>query len=230
MVSVNLGTAKPKIIIFFSLILASAASLAMLLARFVYSGVLSYAFLVWNLFLAWVPLIFSLLADVCFEKRTGNGVLAILCGIVWLVFFPNAPYIVTDFLHLGATGQVPQWFDLILILSFALTGLFLGFTSLYVMQNLVTKVFGKRVGWVFVVFVLGLCGFGIYLGRFLGWNSWDVLVDPKTLAGDVVDRLAHPFLHRRTFAVSSLLAVVFISMYLTLFSLTRLPRESYGGS
>jgi uncharacterized membrane protein len=228
--SIDSSTTKPKVIILLSLALASGASLALLLVRFVYSGVLSYAFLVWNLFLAWVPLGFSILADLSFKKRGWNCALTVLWGFDWLVFFPNAPYIVTDFLHLGPADPIPLWFDLILILSFALTGLFLGFISLYLMQNLVTKVFGRRVGWVFVVLVLGLCGFGIYLGRFVGWNSWDVLVDPANLVGDVLNRLAHPFLHRRTLVVSSLLAVVFISMYLTLFSLTRLPRERYGGS
>ena len=98
---------------------------------------------------------------------------------MWLAFFPNAPYILTDFLHLGSMGDiVPGWYDVLLLYWFAWTGLILGIVSLYLMQEIVTRGLGTAAGWVFVVVAAGLGSFGIYLGRFLRWNSWDLVRRP----------------------------------------------------
>ena len=210
-------------------LLASAVSVATVVARVVYSGQGTYVFLIWNLILAWIPLLFSFLAEIAYQKRSKVGLWAILCGLGWLVFFPNAPYILTDFFHLQARPPVPLWFDLIVLFSFAWNGIFLGFNSLYVMQRLVAERLGRTVGWVFVLLVLGLSGFGIYLGRFLGWNSWDVLVSPRDLGGDILGRLAHPLANFQTFAVAFALAVVLGSIYLSLYALTRIPRRAEAG-
>jgi uncharacterized membrane protein len=207
---------------------ASAVAVGMVVVRALYSGYLTYAFLTWNLFLAWIPWVFSWLAYRAYRKSSRVNLLVVLYGSAWLLFFPNAPYILTDFLHLQERAPVPLWFDLLLIFSFAWAGLFLGFNSLFSMQELVREKRGPLVGWLFALAVLAVSSFGIYLGRFLGWNSWDVLVDPRGLAADVLGRLAHPLAYPRTLAVSFLLTVVLASMYLALFALTRLPRRGEG--
>ncbi len=95
------------------------------------------------------------------------------CAALWLVFFPNAPYIITDLLHLSAQDGVPVWYDLILLSAFAWTGAMLGMISLGLMHVLVARVAGGAWSWIFVLGVLMLSGFGVYLGRFPRWNSWD---------------------------------------------------------
>lgn len=208
--------------------LASLAAAGLAAFRVLYSGQLTYTGLVWNLFLAWVPWLCAWLAETAYRRAGRVTVLVILYGLVWLLFFPNAPYIVTDLLHLAARPPVPLWFDLFLIFSFAWAGLFLGFSSLYAMQRLVTEKANRALGWIFVLAVLALSSFGIYLGRFLGWNSWDVLVDPRGLADDILSRLVHPFSYPRTMAVSALATMVFTVIYLTLYALARMPREESG--
>ncbi len=210
--------------IFLVAALASAVAVGMVVVRAFYSGHLTYAFLVWNLFLAWIPWVLAVLAERAWRRGGRMKLAALLCGSGWLLFFPNAPYILTDFLHLRERAPVPLWFDLFLIFAFAWAGLFLGLSSLYTMQELVRGRWGRAWSWLFALAVLVASSFGIYLGRFLGWNSWDVLADPRGLAGDILGRLAYPLAHPRTLAVSFLLTAVLGSIYLALFAMTRLPR------
>ncbi len=205
-------------------LLGSAVSVTTVALRVLYSGQRTFIFLVWNLILAWLPLVFAFLAEIAYRKRSRLTLGVFLCGLVWLVFFPNAPYLLTDLFHLQARPPVPLWFDLILIFSFAWNGIFLGFNALYVMQRLVEERLGRIVGWLFVLAVLGLSGVGVYLGRFLRWNSWDVLLNPLDLARDLLRRLAHPPTHMQAMAIALGLAVVLTSFYLSLYALTRLPR------
>ena len=214
--------------VFFVAGLASLAAGALLAFRLIYSGHITYVSLVWNLFLAWIPWFMALLAERSCRRAGRITLLAVLYAVVWLLFFPNAPYILTDLLHLQVLPPIPVWFDLFLIFSFAWAGLFLGFSSLYTMQRLVAEKLGRALGWIFTLVILAVSSFGIYLGRFLRWNSWDVLVDPRGLAGDILTRLAHPTAYPRTYAVSFLATVVFTVVYLTLYAMTQVPREGEG--
>jgi uncharacterized membrane protein len=92
-------------------------------------------------------------------------------AFLWLLFLPNSPYLVTDLVHLKPRPSVPLWFDILLVQSFVLTGLLLGFLSVYLMHRLVTHAYGWKIGWLFTLLILALTGFGIYLGRFERWNS-----------------------------------------------------------
>ena len=113
-------------------------------ARMVYSHTVHYWFLMWNLALAWVPFVFAGVAyTLASARRAVLYVLIVAAALVWLVFFPNAPYILTDFLHLGSMGDiVPGWYDVLMLFWFAWTGLMLGVVSLYLMQDIVTRAFG----------------------------------------------------------------------------------------
>ena len=150
------------------LVTGSVLGVGLVGARFIASGRFAYFNLVWNLVLAWVPVGFAMLA---WRLKASRSAL-LICGFLWLLFFPNCGYILTDLVHLRERPPVPLWFDLVLIQTFILLGLVLGFVSLYKMQNLVADFFGRWTSWLFVLFVLGLTGFGIYLGRVQRWNSW----------------------------------------------------------
>lgn len=133
----------------------------------------------WNLFLAVIPLMWS----AAFQAATARkrSLLAAIFFFLWLLFLPNAPYLLTDVLHLKPGADVPLWYLLAVLLSCAGTGTLLGYFSLLTVHAVVEEEYGRRAGWTVAAGSLLLCGFGIYLGRFLHLNSWDVFVHPLRL-------------------------------------------------
>lgn len=209
-----------------ALLFASAAlGVAMVFVRIHFSGTLSYTFLFWNLFLAVIPFGISSLLVRLYQPtgKTSAFVFYPLAGL-WLLFFPNAPYILTDLIHLRPV-MVPLWYDLLLLLSFAWTSLMFGFVSLSDMQQLVRQRFNTATGWLFVCAALLLGSFGVYLGRFLRWNSWDVLTEPRQLAWDIVERLVNPLEHVGTYGFTVLLTAFLLLAYLMLQYFK--PKESF---
>ena len=168
-----------------ALVFASVLSLAMLAARAIFVGHIQLGFYVWNLVLAWLPLVFALRVYQLACSRPARWWPLAVSAALWFFFFPNAPYLVTDFLHLKLRPPVPEWFDIVMMMSFAWTGLLLGYFSLLLMQETVRYRKGVLWSWGFAVMMLALGSLGIYLGRFARWNSWDVIYRPYGLAGDV---------------------------------------------
>ncbi len=199
----------------FILALSCLLSVSLQAFRMYYSGFYTYMFLIWNLFLAILPYVVSTFFLLYYKKVKSLWLIAVIL-FSWLLLFPNAPYIVTDFFHLEPRARVPYWFDLGLILSFAWNGLMLGFISLYDIQTALARRFGAIKGWTFAIFSLVLGSFGIYLGRFERFNSWDVLTNPIALFIDIADRFIHPFSHLRTMLMTLLFSVVLIFGYVTL--------------
>src|SRR5512133_412284 len=174
---------KYRLVIFFLLASATVFSVAIWRVRSDYSGTYHYHFLIWNLFLAWIPFMISYVTYTARLNRKQIYFVIPLASLFWLIFFPNAPYILTDFQHLaGQWRDLPVWYDVMMLIWFSFTGLLLGMVSLFLMQEIVRREFGRWMGWGFVAIVAGLTSTGIYAGRFLRWNSWDIFSDPKDLA------------------------------------------------
>jgi uncharacterized membrane protein len=173
---------------------------ALILWRLHLGGDILAVGLLWNLFLAFVPLYWS----IAFQKAmaTQRRLPATLYFALWLLFLPNAPYLLTDLIHLAPRPGVPLWFVLAMLLSCAGTGTLLGYFSLANVQNTITQKSGAFMGWAVAVCSLMLCGFGIYLGRFLRWNSWDALSQPWQLARVVLQQWRDPGLHPHPFYVT----------------------------
>lgn len=157
-----------------------------------------YLFLIWNTFLAWIPAILAILLDgISLIKSKGTRMISsITFGIIWLLFYPNAAYLITDMLHPFIRYptdksrfwlEMPFWDHLLILFYVALLGLILGIISLASLHILVERRYGKVVGWSFAIMVLGLSSFGVYLGRFLRWNSWDVIHRPFGLLEETVN-------------------------------------------
>ncbi|UTT65878.1 DUF1361 domain-containing protein [Janibacter sp. CX7] len=180
------------------------------------AGAPVFAFLFWNLFLAWVPYLVAL-ALVGLDRLRAPGWLLAGVGVVWLLFLPNAPYILTDFIHVGAIPGAPQWFDVLLIGSFAATGLLLGLASLLLVHHVVARRLGAVAGWVLAVGSLALSSIGVYLGRFPRFNSWDVLTNPHGLVEVVgyrlADPLGNPFLVQFALAMTAGLLVSYLATW-----------------
>jgi uncharacterized membrane protein len=176
-----------------------------------------FRFLVWNLVLAWIPLLLAL--GVYDAYRRGRSLLWVAPMIVlWLLFLPNAPYIVTDFVHLSASSRAPLWFDGVELSAFAWTGMLLGFVSLYLVHAVLRDRYGASFGWSAVLFVLALSGVGVYLGRVKRWNSWDLLTQPGQRLAELHAHVGDPAGLAKAIAVSagvtSLLAASYLVFYL----------------
>ena len=150
----------------------------------------SFLFLVWNLFLAWVPYGIALLI-----RKEQHRWLQYSLLVSWLLFFPNAPYIITDLLHLRERLPVPLWYDMLTIFSFAWTGLIFGYLSLVRIQKLFFNQWGALVGHLITAGIWLLAGLGIYIGRFLRWNSWDLVTRPRAIISDLGSILTDPVVH-----------------------------------
>jgi uncharacterized membrane protein len=216
---------QPNGAIFTLLGLASLMCVALIAARTVYAHTGHFQFLLWNLFLAWIPLALAALAFRISTRRSAlTRLIVVPTAIVWLLFFPNAPYIVTDFVHLGQFhDNVPGWYDVMLIAWFAWTGLLLGIVSLRLMQEILTRVAGNVVGWVLVAVVTVAGSIGIYLGRFLGWNSWNVFQAPLALFDHAFDRGNQPNASVRMAGFTVLFALLFLFVYVAVYLVGR-PR------
>ena len=205
-----------------ALIIASGTSVALVLVRMFWTGNPHYSFLMWNLFLAWLPMAFALMACEQYRNASGRNWRFLALAGAWLLFFPNAPYIFTDLIHLTSRFYMQFWVDLSLILLCALTGLVLGFVSLFLMQSVVARMLGRAASWLFIGVVAALSGFGIYVGRIMRFNSWDVLFKPRQLYHGVGNWAADPLANPTSLAFPVLFAMFLFITYLMLYALTHL--------
>ena len=195
------------------LIMLPAFGGLILCSRFLSTGSLFFAFLIWNIILATVPLMLAFALNR--SKRHSVFNYAILLS--WLLFLPNAFYIITDFKHL--TVSRPDWvfFDSIMLFCFAVGGIYLGVKSILIIKEIWRPALTKKQ-WNFCLGLLFLaCGFGIYLGRVLRWNSWDALRHPQELFLDIANRIIHPLTYAETW-IFTLIYAGYIAMSYLFFS------------
>jgi uncharacterized membrane protein len=188
--------------------------IALLIAvRIYYTGSVLYLFLVWNIFLAWIPFIISSLFDKFADKARWKQGLIFCC---WLAFFPNGLYIITDLIHLQIESPVPKWFDAVLLFSASVAGLMMAFISLYRVEAFLNRIVYKKLQPVLIFLILFLGSFGVYLGRFLRWNSWDIISNPFQLLQSIGSRIISPFDHLQTWTVTVTLTVFFYLLYISI--------------
>jgi len=194
-------------------LVSTLVCVVMVKARLDWSQRKAYLWLIWNLFLAWTPYGLAMVARFLQAQRLARGWLLVPLGVAWLLVFPNAPYLLTDFVHLKPRPGVPLWFDAALLGLFAATGWMLGLLSLEVWKGLLEERVGRAGAWVGVVLVSVLCGYGIYLGRVERWNSWDVLTDPRYLFGAIASHLREPWANPRLLGITALFTVLVLLSY-----------------
>ncbi|WP_179020480.1 DUF1361 domain-containing protein [Winogradskyella forsetii] len=167
-------------------------SVILLMVRMKLNKSFFFLFLIWNVFLAIIPYTITIYLS---TKPNLSKLKLTLWSLVWLAFLPNAPYIVTDLIHIRIGSDSLLWLDILVILSFALSGLLLFYMSILDMQKLVKSKFEKLPIETISVSILFLCGFGVYLGRFLRYNSWEIISQPHLLFLDILNIIMAPFQH-----------------------------------
>ena len=213
-----------RLAIFFLLGGASVLSVALYRFRGIWYDEDGFTFLIWNLFLAWIPLAIAYVTWVVSLQRKVLFFVIPVAAFLWLIFLPNAPYIITDFTHLAdPSPDVPIWFDVMMLMWFSWTGLLLGVVSLYLMQDIVHREFGRWAGWLMVFIVSILSSLGVYIGRFIRWNSWEILTNPTDLARQFVSGAQDPSL--RSIGFIAIFSGFFLFVYITLYAFGHLLQE-----
>lgn len=215
---------RHNIAVFVLLNIACAVCIGLVVARVAYSDSGRHIGLIWNLFLAWIPFILAYIAHAVSWRRRWLYVVIPVFAFLWLIFFPNAPYMLTDLQDLSrGTGGTPLWYDVIIVVWCSWTGMLLGVISLYLMQDIMHRAFGRFAGWVFVIVISALSSFGIYIGRFVRLNSWDILQDPAETAMEILGIVIDPSMRLATFTF--LYTFFFIFVYLLLYSFSHMLHE-----
>lgn len=197
------------------MMLSCLFSVALTALRIMYTGQWMFAWLSWNLFLAIVPYLISRFA-ITNTSFTNSKWKFILLFIAWLLFIPNSFYIITDLFHLEIRVGIPLWFDLALILSFAWNGILLGVLSIRQMEKIMQLKFPSIGEWQFVYPMMLLNAFGIYIGRYLRYNSWDVIANPFQLTNDLLYLLLHPVRNRFDWSMIICYSVLMTLIYLAI--------------
>jgi len=210
---------KPMGKVILALVFSNFVSLLLYVARSIDAGNNRYLFLVWNLVLGWLPLLFAWWLKIRLQKTPWISIGNIVITLLWLGFLPNSFYIVSDLIHLYNTGEVSLLYDATMLFSYIFNSYVLGFMSLYIVHKQLIKRLSPRVVHLLIASILLLCSFAIYLGRYLRWNTWDVLINPAGLLFDVSDRIVNPIAHPQAFTTTSTFFLLLSSMYLVCWQL-----------
>jgi uncharacterized membrane protein len=172
------------------LILISAMAFAFLFIRIIYTQSFRFLFLPWNLFLAFVP--YAITNYIMRKEHNMYRIKIIAYLAIWWLFLPNAPYIVTDLVHLKLSSYYSVWLDMLIIYLFSIAGLLFGFKSVKNAALIITSQFGAKYHSIFVNLAVLSCGFGIYLGRIVRLNSWDMILHPFVNLQYILKLFVHP--------------------------------------
>jgi uncharacterized membrane protein len=172
-----------------------------------------YAYLLWNLCLAWLPLLLAVRLVELLRRKRWSSWEGMAVSLLWLVFLPNSFYMISDFIHLQDVPRGDVLYDAVLFTSFILTGVLLGCTSLYLIHVQLKRRFADWTAAALVAVTLLACSAAIYLGRDLRWNSWDILTNPGGLLLDISDRVLHPAAYPSMLLVIASFFVLLASLY-----------------
>lgn len=213
-----------SIAVFVLLNLACLIVIVLVAARVAYSETGRHIGLVWNLFLAWIPFMLAYFAHMVSWRRSTLYLVIPIIAFLWLIFFPNAPYMLTDLQDLARRSfDAPLWYDVIIVVWASWTGMLLGVISLYLMQDILIRAFGRLPGWIFVFVISALSSFGIYIGRFVRLNSWDILQNPTEVAQEIMGVVIDPSMRLAAFTL--LYTTFFLFVFLLLYSFSHMINE-----
>jgi len=211
------------------ILLSYLSLLFMVLLRYALARRFSQGYLLWNLFLAAIPVAIAAAGYTMADRKKPRSFtlsVGLCCFVLWVIFYPNAPYIFTDFIHVirrANLGSITAawmsqldllWFDIVMNAAFAFVGHYLGLISMYMMHGMMRRLFGRVAGSVCMIPAILLSGFGIHLGRFSRFNSWDLVFRPLKAGQAMLDTLAQPPAVLFSLAFSFFIAITYLIFYL----------------
>jgi uncharacterized membrane protein len=185
----------------------------------------TFNYLMWNLFLAWLPLLLMLWLERVLRRKLWSSWQALALTLLWLGFLPNSFYLITDFIHLQEVPRVDLLFDLVMFTSFVFNGVMLGYVSVFMAHAELVKRLSRRISWLLISGTLLLSSFAIYIGRDLRWNTWDVLFNPASILFDVSDRLLNPAAHPQIISTTASFFVLLTVTYVVMWHMARAARQ-----
>lgn len=200
-------------------VLTSLLGMSALSTAFFWAGAVAnhnwqFAYLIWNLFLAWTPVLFTILLLRLIATRSWTSFLPVAVSVLWLLVLPNSFYMITDFVHIQEVPRHNLTYDIVMFTSFIVTAVLLGYVSVRAVHAELRKRASARDSWAILNLVFLLCSFAIYLGRDLRWNSWDVLINPAGILFDVSDHVLHPLAHGDMFSTTASFFVLLVGLYI----------------
>lgn len=212
-----------------ALVVSNLVSVVLFVLRITVTQTFGYWFLFWNLFLAWLPVLFAWLLMRALRTRVWPQPLPVFLTLLWLGFLPNSFYLMSDLIHLHSTGDIGVLYDAVFMLSFIWNGLVAGFLSMYWVHREIVRRHTVLVGAAIMAGVVLLTSFAIYLGRSLRWNTWDVLVNPAGILFDVSERVINPLDHPQALMTTVTFFMLIGSMYYVIWAfvgaLTQKPNK-----
>ncbi len=209
-----------------TLVFSSLISIGLFVGGAFQNGNLTYSYMFWNLFLAWLPLILVVSLLRFIKTRRWSSWPGIGLSLLWLIFLPNSFYMVSDLIHLQDEPRADVLFDAVMLTSFVINGLILGYISLYLFHLQLKRRLPATTARNMVGIILLLCSFAIYLGRELRWNTWDVIFNPAGILFDISDRIVKPATYPEMFVVTGIFFVLLAGLYYVLWNIVGVVRRT----
>lgn len=211
-----------------ALVAASAVSVGLFVAGAITNHSAEFGYLIWNLFLAWVPLGLTLWLAYVLRFHVWSSWLALGITALWVGFLPNTFYMISDFIHIQEVRRVDLLYDVVMFTSFIFNGAILGFLSLYIVHRELLKRVSVQTATILIGLVLLLCSFAIYIGRELRWNTWDILVNPAGILVDVSNRALMPSTYPQVGKTTCSFFVLLSSLYVVTWYGAHVLRQEAG--
>lgn len=185
-----------------------------------------FNYLLWNLFLAALPLVFAIKLRSVLRRKRWSDWEPLGWTVAWLLFLPNSFYMISDYIHLPEVAESDLLYNSVMFTAFICLGVILGFCSLYLIHNRLRQRVGTLAAGAWIGLTLLLSSYAIYLGRDLRWNSWDVVFNPAGLLFDVSDRLLRPDDYPEMFVVIFSFFVLLGSLYAVVWTAAHWLRQA----
>ncbi len=204
---------------------ASLVSVVLFIAHALQAHGWEFRYLIWNLFLAWIPVCLIWWLERILRTKLWSSWLALAVTFLFVIFLPNTFYMVTDLIHLQEMPQLDLVTDVVMFSSFVFTASMLGIMSIYILHKELSKRVKPLTAWLYVGGLLLLTSFAIYIGRDLRWNSWDIVVNPASILFEVSDHIINPITHPEAFSTTLSFFVFILSTYVVAWHAARAVRQ-----
>lgn len=203
-----------------SILIASSAALLLYLARSLATGTAQFSFMAWNIVLSLLAL--AMAGAFVLYRQKNSKYLSWLFFVLWVFLLPNTFFMLTDFVHVRESGDINMLFDIVLVGLFAMNGFVHGILSLFIVHKTLIKRFRKMYVHASIVIIMLSSSFAVDMGRYLRWNSWDVLINPRALLFDVSDTFLNPANYDRSFLITGVFFVAISSLYAVIWQFSKL--------